>query len=168
MNLCKSCGIDGLRPIGLGGLGGIVCDDMGCYDDGTGQVAPVPSGGTFTDYTTGTTYVNTGAYVGAGSYPTTITPTATNTTNATTSGVSTASAISSIAAAFSNIFKTISPLPAGCTQVAGPYGTSTQCVGSQNTPTSTLSLTSLTSSLGSSSGILLIGGVVILIMMMKK
>jgi hypothetical protein len=30
---------DGLHNYGMRGLGALVCDDMGCYDDGTGAVA---------------------------------------------------------------------------------------------------------------------------------
>lgn len=42
-----------------------------------------------------------------------------------------ASVIASISQSFANIFKTMQPLPAGCTQVSGPYGLSTQCLGNQ-------------------------------------
>jgi hypothetical protein len=88
----------------------------------------------------------------------------TNTTNATSAPSTTnvAGAISSLSSAFTNIFKAIQPLPAGCTQVAGPYGTSTQCVNA-TTAQSALSLSSLTS--GSGGTILLIGGVALLAFM---
>jgi hypothetical protein len=82
------------------------------------------------------------------------------------SGTNVAGAIASISSAFANIFKTIQPVPSGCTQVAGPYGTSVQCLSSGQQ--SSMSLSNLSSSLGSSSGILLIGGAVLLVMMMKK
>jgi hypothetical protein len=88
----------------------------------------------------------------------------TNTTNATSAPSTTnvAGAISSLSSAFTNIFKAIQPLPAGCTQVAGPYGTSTQCVNA-TTAESALNLSSLTS--GGSGTILLIAGVGILAFM---
>ena len=86
-------------------------------------------------------------------------------TGSTTSNPS--SIINTIASDFANIFKAIQPLPAGCTQVAGPYGTSTQCVGAGQA--STLSLNSVASSLGtSSSTLLLMGGAVLVFMMMSK
>ena len=75
------------------------------------------------------------------------------------------SIITSIAGAFSSIFKTIQPLPAGCTVVAGPYGQSTACSGTGTNP---LSLTGSLSSMGGSSSLLLLGGAVLLIMLMKK
>jgi hypothetical protein len=88
-----------------------------------------------------------------------------STTNVSTTTIP-PSVITSIANTFSSIFKTIQPLPAGCTVVAGPYGQSTACSGTGTNP---LSLTSSLSSLtGSSSTMLLLGGAVLLIMLMKK
>jgi len=91
----------------------------------------------------------------------TYTGTPTNTTNGTTT-IPTASVISGLTNAFTSIFKAIQPLPSGCTQVAGPYGMSTQCTPSGSTALSLGS--SLTS--GGSSSLLLIGGAVLLAVMM--
>ena len=86
--------------------------------------------------------------------------------NGSTTSV-TPSLVAGIASAFSSIFKTIQPLPAGCTVVAGPYGQSTSCSGTGTNPLSlSSSLSSLTS--GGNSSLLLIGGAVLLFMMMKK
>ena len=80
------------------------------------------------------------------------------------------SIITNIASAFSNIFKTIQPLPAGCTVVAGPYGQSTSCSGTGTNPlgSSLLGGSLLGGTSTSSSTMLLIGGAVLLFMMMKK
>jgi hypothetical protein len=77
-----------------------------------------------------------------------------------------ANLIGAAGSAFTNIFKTIQPLPAGCISVAGPYGMSQQCGGNQ--PTLAIGGTTLGSSLGNISPMLLIGGAVVLVMMMKK
>jgi hypothetical protein len=75
----------------------------------------------------------------------------------------TTTVVNSISNAFAKIFGAVQPLPAGCTQVAGPYGMSTQCAGS-GTPT--LSLSSFPTSLGGSSiyiiGALAIGAILLL------
>jgi hypothetical protein len=134
------------------GLGTIVCDESGCYDDGTGNTSIYGTSGT----------------PGAGQEPATgggpgtpgYTPIPGTPVTAPTN---VASIVSSISNAFSSIFKTIQPLPAGCTQVAGPYGVSTQCVGS-GTTTSPLSL----SMLGSSSSLLLIGGAVLVVVLISS
>lgn len=92
----------------------------------------------------------------------------TNTTNGTTSTsdtVNVATAVSSLSNAFANIFKAIQPVPAGCTQVAGPYGVSVQCAG-QGQSTLPLGLTSLTS--GGSGSLLLIGGAVLIVILISK
>lgn len=74
---------------------------------------------------------------------------------------------SSLANSFSSIFKTIQPLPSGCIQVAGPYGTSTQCGNQASQPI--LNMSGAASSLGmSSSTLLLLGGAVVVVIMMSK
>ena len=79
------------------------------------------------------------------------------------------SIITGIASAFSNIFKTIQPLPAGCTVVAGPYGQSTSCSGTGTNPLgSSLLGGSLLGGTSTISPVVLIGGAVLLFMMMKK
>jgi|ERR1035441_11310 hypothetical protein len=143
--------------MGCQGLGVLVCDaEDQCYDDGTGVAVdpnvttlnyPVPpSGGTLSP---------------GSSIP------AVGTVNTSTNTTPPLSAVAAIAAAFSSIFKTIQPLPAGCTVVAGPYGQSTQCSGTGNpTASAALSLTSALSSGGSS--LLLLGGAALLIFMIAK
>lgn len=164
--------------IGCAGLqcGGGLGQDLGEEDQSYNTtpdnsiLAPTYSVGDTTDMTGLTT--STGDVCTNASCTSTTTPSIWNTistTNGTTSTPTTSltSAIASISSAFTNIFKAIQPLPAGCTQVAGPYGTSTQCVNA----TTTQSLLSL-SSLGSSNTLLLIGGValvgVFLLMGAKK
>src|ERR1035437_4132146 len=79
------------------------------------------------------------------------------------------SIITNIASAFSNIFKTIQPLPAGCTVVAGPYGQSTSCSGTgTNRLGSSLLGGSLLGGTSTISPVVLIGGAVLLFMMMRK
>ena len=134
------------------GLGAIVCDETGCYDDGTGDTTVYGTSGSGQQPATGG---------GAGTVGYSPIP---GTSVSAPSNV--AGSISAIANAFSSIFKTIQPLPAGCTQVAGPYGVSTQCVGS-GTSTSPLSLSTLGVS-GSSGSLLLIGGAVLLVVMLSK
>ena len=75
-----------------------------------------------------------------------------------------ASSVASLSSAFANIFKTIQPLPEGCTQVAGPYGVSTSCAGSG--ASNALSLSTLSS--GGSSSLLLYGGLALIVFMMLK
>lgn len=73
--------------------------------------------------------------------------------------------VNALSSAFANIFKSIQPLPSGCTQVAGPYGISTQC--NNNAAGLPLSLSALGA--GGSSSILLLGGAaLVLILMLKK
>jgi hypothetical protein len=140
------------------GLGTLVCDDTGyCYDDGNGSVAQLPSNtctcvnmtcienGNSCASTSGGNYGGSGSPVGTSVNPTSI--------------------VASISSAFANIFKTVQPLPQGCTQVAGPYGVSTQCSPNASTLNLTSGLTSLTS--GGMLPILLIGGVVLLVMSRK-
>lgn len=59
-----------------------------------------------------------------------------------------------IAGDFSTIFKAVQPVPAGCTQVAGPYGTSVSCAQSGQ-PAAALNVAS---SLTSFLPMLLLGG----------
>ena len=125
------------------GMGTLICDETGCWDDGGGSPTPVSGD------------LNQQPSSGNGSTGSS----SSNATNPTTW-------ITSLSSAFSNIFKAVQPLPAGCTQVAGPYGVSTQCLATGQA--STLSLNSVASSLGSSSSLLLIGGAVVVFMLMSK
>jgi hypothetical protein len=59
-----------------------------------------------------------------------------------------------IATDFSTIFKAVQPVPAGCTQVAGPYGTSVSCAN----PGQPAAALNVASSLTSFLPILLLGG----------
>src|ERR1700690_3884091 len=120
MNLCKSCGIDGLESYAVNGkgMGDVVCDESGCYDDGSGGTVNTSTTTSTTDSGLTSDYVTcpNGGSLGANGLCGGTVNTSTNTTQST-------NAITAIANAFSSIFKTIQPLPAGCTQVAGPYGT---------------------------------------------
>ena len=121
-----------------------------CGIDGLGDVVGSPVDWSNPDYTTPTeaTYSSPSVY----------------TTPASSGSGFNWNSVGSIANAFSSIFKSVAgPLPAGCIQVAGPYGMSTQCGGS-NQPS--LSMSSLSSSLGSNSSLLLIGGAVLVVMLM--
>ena|ERR1035437_4207572 len=87
--------------------------------------------------------------------------------NGSTTSV-TPSLVAGIASAFSSIFKTIQPLPAGCTVVAGPYGQSTSCSGTGTNPLGSSLIGGSLLGGTSVSPVLLIGAAVLLFMMMKK
>lgn len=146
----------GRRPSIYGGMGDVT------FDPSTGSVISSSDGSVNTDNSAiDANFMNWLQEGGDTNNPL-------NTTNGTTSSssVNTTGMINSITNAFTSIFKAIQPLPQGCTQVAGPYGTSTQCTSAGS---AALSLTNPLSSLGSSSGLLLLlGGGVLLVMMMKK
>jgi hypothetical protein len=82
----------------------------------------------------------------------------------TTSSPTFAQTISTLTNSFTSIFKAISPIPAGCQSVAGPYGTSLACAGAGNG----LATQSLLSSSSSSTYLLIGGAVLIGFLMMKK
>ena len=90
-----------------------------------------------------------------------------STINTSTTSV-TPSLVAGIASAFSSIFKTIQPLPAGCTVVAGPYGQSTSCSGTGTNPLGSSLIGGSLLGGTSVSPVLLIGAAVLLFMMMKK
>jgi hypothetical protein len=120
-----------------------------CGISGMGDVIGSPVDWSNPDYNTPTDILGV-------SYPSTI-----NTSTATFNP----SIISNIAGAFSSIFKTLQPLPAGCTVVAGPYGQSTACSGTGTNP---LSLNMAGNVLGGSSSMLLLAGAALLLVMMMK
>lgn len=135
------------------GISGLGCDETDGYSNCYDGLSPSTTG-------------DTGYYNSDGTYVTSVTPI--NTTNGTTAGSSTnvLSAISALTNSFTSIFKSIQPLPQGCTQVAGPYGMSTQC--SASAVANPLSLTSSLSSGGSSTWLLIGGVAVVAFMMFKK
>jgi hypothetical protein len=109
----------------------------------------------------GVTFDTSGGAITTGDYNSPIT--STSNASAGTNWVGIATAVSGISSAFANVFKAVSPLPSGCTQVAGPYGVSTQCLAAGQSSTLTSALVP-----GSSSNLILIGGAVLLVVMLMK
>lgn len=93
--------------------------------------------------------------------------TPTSTTNGTTAFNPTTALniMSGITNSFTNIFRAIQPLPAGCSQVAGRYGVSTQCSQQGSNELSLLNSGDTGGLL--SSPLVLIGGGLLLLMVLK-
>ena len=128
-------------------LGNVICDDTGCWDDGTGSA--VNNAGGTPVLCPGSPGCPGGAAVNVGGGNVTVTPTPTP-INWSTFGPTLAN---TIATDFSSIYKAIQPVPAGCTTVSNPNGTSyVSCSSTGTAP-------NLTSVLGSASSLLPIVGI---------
>lgn len=107
------------RGFPLGGLG--ACDETGCDDPGSGGGGGVNPFSMACTCVGGVCAENGNSCGGGGG----IIPTGPAAPGG--SSFNYPRLFNTIATDFSTIFKAVQPVPAGCTQVAGPYGTSVSC-----------------------------------------